>query len=193
VRLKLYISMCLLAVKEPHGVFGTAYLWADALGLPDYQNNGARRVRDARHWLENARLIRVERAKGKNPRVYMLSQAGTGRPYKRPPSRGVPYASLPVAFWDNGWILEMTPSAIAALLVLLQCQYGRDEGDYFWVRDAKRYDLSPETWNRGTAELGRLGFLKKKRAIRGDELEVRRRRNLYWLDLGRFDDLPGAK
>lgn len=192
MRLKLYLSICLLAVGPPHDVFGTAYIWAELLGLPDYDRRGARRVRDALQWLHREKLIRIRRVRGKNPRVYLLSQAGTGNAYRRPPSHGVPYATLPVEFWANGWILKMSARAIAVLLVLLQCQHGRPHQEFFWIRDSWRYDLSADTWARGTAELSRLALLEQRQAVRGDELELRRRRNLYWVNMERFKQLASG-
>lgn len=192
VRLKLYLSMCLLGVRAPHDVFGTAYLWAEALGLPDFERKGARRVRDALQWLEDANLIRVERARGKNPRVYLLSQAGTGNPYRRPASSGVPYASIPVEFWSNGWILRMSAKAIAVMIVLLQYGHGRSPDEFFWMKDARRYRLSADTWSRGAEELERFGFVERRREVKGDELELRRKRNLFRLRLQRFQDLAPA-
>ena len=190
MRLKLYMMLCLLAVREPHDVFGAPYLWAEALDLPDFQGQGARRVREAIRWLEKANLIKVERRQGKYPTIFLLSQRGTGKPYKRPAVSGEPYASMPVAFWRNAWILVMSPGAIAVLLILLQLQYGRTPEDPPWIRSPWRYDLSADTWTRGTTELVRLGLLKKERVVRGDELEWRRRRNVYWIDLERLEDVP---
>jgi hypothetical protein len=167
------------------------YLWAQALGLPQSETKGARRIRDALKWLEGTRLIKVKRVKEHNPRIYLMSQGATGGAYKRPRPRGEIYASLPVAFWANGWILEMSAAAIAVLLILLQLQYG-SEGEPIWIRSAWQYDLSGDTWTRGTGELVGMGFLVKKREVRGDELLWRRRRNLYWIRPERFDELPGT-
>ena len=191
LRLKLYITFCLLGVGKPHDVFGAPYIWAKALALPESTTSGARTVRQATKWLEARRLVKMGKRKtGEYPKVFLRSQSGNGRAYARPKESGERYARLPTEFWEKGWILKLTGTGIAVLLVLLRLQYGKEANEAPWVKAAWQYDLSPDTWTRGTEELVRIGILKKKNVVTGDEQAWRRRRNVYWVRLNRLEKYP---
>lgn len=183
VRLKLYLTICLLAAGRPYDVHLAPYMWAEMLALPQHTKNGARRIKAAIKWLENANLINVLRASGKNPHIFLLDQTGTGREYRRPEPRREHYASIPVELWENGWILQMSAAALAVFIILIDRQRGRSGDDLIWIRSPWRYDLSQDTWARGTKLLSHLGLLTVTRGVRGDDLEWRRLRNLYWVNL----------
>jgi hypothetical protein len=147
VRLKLYMSIQLIAVSHPYNVTRSASSWAALLSLPDRGVNGARRVNDAIRWLEQHQLIRVERRRGGPPEVINLRQLGTGDPYVRPPPRAG-YINVPVSFWKNGWIVTLSPAAIAMWLITNEMQHGRNSPDDVWVSPLiakERYDLSDDT------------------------------------------------
>ncbi len=188
VRLKLYLTICLRAVRHPHDVFVPPHSWAEMLGLPDPDQNGARRIRSALKWLEGAQLVQVEREPGKNPRAILLSQSGSGEPYRRPKASGEVYSSLPVTFWSNEWILVTEPPAIAILIILLQLQHGRKSDEAPWIRSPWAYALSPDTWTKGTRSLRELGLLNVRRVVIGGDEEMRRYRNLYWLNVHRLEE-----
>ena len=84
MRLKVYMTVCLRAVKTPHDVVVVPYKWAEMLGLPENETNGARRIKAALKWLAQVDMIRVERKAGLNPAAYLLAQSGPGGPYHRP-------------------------------------------------------------------------------------------------------------
>ena len=76
VRLKLYATLCLRGVGEPHDVRVVPHEWAEMLGLTNHDLNGARRVRAALKWLSDSRLIRIKRKPGWNPEAFLRAQRG---------------------------------------------------------------------------------------------------------------------
>lgn len=82
VRLKLYLSMLFIAVASPYSTEFPARAWAEMFDLDDPSGAGTRRIRDALKWLEQHRLIRVERQPGRESEVFLLSDRGTGDPFE---------------------------------------------------------------------------------------------------------------
>lgn len=192
VRLKLYLSMNLLATHEPHDVRSLpARVWAEMLGLRNPKTNGARRVNEAITRLEQQRLIKVpERRQGKPVKPQLLSQRGNGGSYSRP-TKG--YTNLPVAFWRNHWIIRLSGRAIALLLILLDLQGGKSRAKGAWVRpsDARRsYGLSEDTWTRGVRELQAARIVRVKREKQGEPWEWIRMRNKYFVRPARLQTPP---
>lgn len=195
MRLKLFLSMNLIAARAPHDVTRKPVSWAALLSLADPDVNGARRIRDAINWLEHNKLIRTEKRPGGPPRVFLLSQLGTAGPYLRPSLGGARYVNVPVAFWQNGWIVTLSAPAIAMWLITKEMQGGRDSPDEVWVSPLvakERYDLSDDTRTKGTRELASHGLLTIGRTKQGDEWRWDRLRNTYWLNLDRLEDVPGS-
>lgn len=193
VRLKLYLSMNLLATHEPYDVRSLpARVWAEMLGLRNPHSNGARRVNEAITRLEQERLIQIpERRQGKPVKAQLLSQRGDGGPYSRP-TKG--YANLPVTFWRKSWIVRLSGRAIALLLILLDLQGGKTRAKGAWVRpsDARRtYGLSEDTWARAVRELQAAGIVRVTRETQGEPWEWIRMRNKYLVRLARLQTPPG--
>ena len=182
VRLKLYLTMLLLAVSPPYGIPPVpGRSWAQALGLPDPERSGARRVNDAIDWLSERRFLMSERRKGTHGSVRLLSQAGTGDPYIKPTGSGR-YMRLPLGFWDQGWIARLSGTAVAVLIVLLDMQTGRVQPQWISPGQARRrYDLSACTWTKGLGELRELEVVTVSRLLQGDLFDYRRMRNAYWV------------
>ncbi len=69
VRLKLYLSITLLAAHPPFDISRpiAGRSWATMLGLPDPEGNGARRIADALVWLDQHRYIALQRRPGMPP------------------------------------------------------------------------------------------------------------------------------
>jgi hypothetical protein len=194
VRLKLYLSMNLIAVRAPHDVTRKPASWAAMLGLPDKSRNGARRVGDAIDWLVDRKLIRAEKQKGGPAKVFLLDQNGSGDPYERP--KGL-YVNVPVALWQNGWIVTLSQAAVAMWVITKEMQRGQDnEGDPpVWIAPGVarvRYGVSADTWTKGTRELERCGLLRIDRAPQGQEWEWDRLRNTYHLILSHLQDRPDS-
>jgi hypothetical protein len=184
VRLKVYLTMSLLAVSAPFDIpAAPARSWAEALGLDDPERNGARRVSDAIDWLADNNLLVAERRQGTPGAVRLLSQDGLGNPYVRP-TPASRYVRLGLGLWHDGWIVRLSGTGLALLIVLLDLQGGRAQPQ--WISPAlarRRYDLSPDTWTKGLKELKTLELVTiSRRTQGGDFFDYRRMRNAYWVD-----------
>lgn len=183
VRLKLFLSISLLAVQTPYDLPAiAARSWAEALDLPDPERNGARRVSDAIDWLADNKLIVAEQRQGAASTVRLLSQDGLGNPYVRPTPANR-YVRLGLGLWYHGWILRLSGAGLTLLIILLDIQGGRAKPQ--WISPAqarRRYDLSPDTWTKGLKELQALELITISRQAQGDFFDHRRMRNAYWVD-----------
>ncbi len=192
VRLKLLLSMHVLGVRPPHNVPGLPSSWAQTLDLPEPLANGARRVRDAMAWLAEHEFIRVEKERGRPPECFLLSPLGTGDDYMRP-TPTPRYIRVPVAMWQNGWIITLSGTALALWLVLADMQGGREDRNV-WVQPdqaRERYGLSEDTFTKGISELERHGLVRVSKQPQGDdEWYYNRLRNAYLLYGGRLNDAP---
>lgn len=195
VRLKLYLTMALLAVSPPYDIKTAipARSWAETLDLSDPDHLGARRVSDAIRWLTDHRFIISERVRGAPGPVRLLSQAGTGDQYVRPSGAKERYVRIPLGLWRNGWIVVLSGAALAILIILLDMQSGRSTAQWLSPRVARgRYDLSPETWTKGVRELAEHGIVKVKRRPQGAIFDYKRMRNAYWVLEGRLEEAVGS-
>jgi hypothetical protein len=181
VRLKLYLTMTMLATKAPHDLPPIpARSWAETLCLPDPLTNGARRITDAIDWLSAEKMIKTSKRTGMPKDVTLLSPGGTGKGYSW---RGSWYVSIPIGFWKQEWIYQLSGSAVAFLLVLRDMRSGRAEGDPPWLTTSQkeRYGFSEDTWTRATQELEANNLLTTSRAPQGKDFDFRRLRKTYWV------------
>lgn len=188
VRLKLYLTMTLVAVHKPYDIKSLpGRPWAEMLGLPDPARNGARRIGDALDWLEKADLVKIKRHPGLPPTVALRHPDGTGTRYSW---RGGRYIGLPLGFWRNRWIYRLSSTGVALLLVLREMCGGRSESSPPWLTgdQRKRYGLSDDTWTRATQELVKHGLLTVGRTPQGGDFDYRRMRNTYWLHIDRLTE-----
>ena len=188
VRVKLYMTMTMLAARQPHDIRSIpARVWAQVLGLPDPPRNGARRIGDALDHLAGMRLIRVTGRQGSPRDVILRSPAGDGRKYSW---RGRWYISMPLGFWTNEWIYHLTGSGAALLLALRDMRSDRKPTDPPWLTTAgkNRYGLSEATWTRATKELVEKDLLTVRRTPQGKDFDYRRLRNTYWVHTERLDE-----
>ena len=200
VRLKLYLSIIWIAAKEPHQTDFTASSWAALLDLPDPDRLGARRIRDAIHWMEDRDLLRADRRAGYQPVLYLLDDAGRGEPYQQPGSVGGVenrYFKVPATFWTNGWLVALSGTAVALLLIAFdqEMEQGNPPGPYTWwlspTLRKKHYCFGRDTWSRAEAELVHHGILEVSHAPVDDStFGMRRVRNVYSPDLSRLSSPP---
>jgi hypothetical protein len=183
VRLKLYLTIALLAVKPPFDIRDPvpARSWATALALDDPERNGARRVGDAINWLANHKFLATERRQGTPGTIRLLNEDLRGAAYVRPtPSSR--YVQLPLGLWNQGWIVRLSGTALTLLTVLLDLQGGRTQPQWISPDQARRwYDLSPDTWTKGLKELGTFELITVSRRAQGGTFDYRRMRNTYWV------------
>lgn len=197
VRLKLYLTMLLLAVRPPFDIREPvpARSWATALGIPDPEHRGARRVGDAITWLAEHNFLETERRQGTPGAVRLLHTDLSGHPYVRP-TQQERYITLPLGLWDQGWIARLSGTALAMLIVLLDLQSGRTEPQ--WISPAqarRRYDLSPDTWTKALKELTALDLVTVSRQAQGGTFNYQRMRNAYWVrtELLRSSNMPESE
>lgn len=187
VRLKLYLTMTMLAVGHPHDIKNVpARRWAEMLALPDPEGNGARRVADAHAWLEAADLIELKRRPGLPPDVILRNPSGNGKSYSW---RGSWWVNMPIGFWENEWIYRLSGIAVAFLLVLRDLRSNRKETDPPWLRgDQKaRYGFSEDSWTRARRELEAHALLTVRRTPQGKDFDFTRLRNTYWVHTEKLD------
>jgi hypothetical protein len=122
-----------------------------------------------------------ERRQGTPGSVRLLSQDLAGGTYERP-TPGHRYVQLPLGLWDQGWIVRLSGTALAILIVLLDLQGGRAQPQWISPPQARRrYDLSPDTWTKGLKELKALDLITVSRRTQGDIFDYQRMRNAYWV------------
>ena len=189
VRLKLYLTMALLAGQAPYKIKPiSARTWASALGLPDPDRKGARRIADALKWLADTDhpMVALDRVSGAPPTVQLLSATGSGKPWNRPTA---PYVTVPLSYWTSRWVWRLSGSA-TALIILLLDEQGRRKGSAasFSGQDRRLRGLSDDTWARATKELICNGLIQVGKEPAGDELDWRRARNSYVVLRDRFSD-----
>jgi hypothetical protein len=121
------------------------------------------------------------------PEDHLLDAAGGGGPYARP---GIPYVSLPLDLWNQGWILTLSPTALALLMVIRDVQQMHDPARYANRQQHDSYHLSWDTWTRASKELVKHELLKITRIPQGEDFDYQRMRNLYRIDLERLKSPP---
>ncbi|RFU19156.1 hypothetical protein [Geodermatophilus marinus] len=191
IRLKLYLSLSLLATAAPYDIGQPipSSWWAHALGLADPERGGARRVSDALDWLERNDFIRLGRRPGYPSSVTLLDARGGGGPYRSRVEAGESrWIVVPLGLWRQEWIVVLSGSALALFLVLIELTGGRTKPASLESGRHNQYGLSTDTWRRASKELSEVGLLSVGRITEGRDLDVRRTRNTYLLDLGRLDD-----
>lgn len=188
VRLKLYLTMILIATKSPHkiDVEIPAATWAEMLNLSDPRGAGARRVSDALSWLAEHHFVELDSKRGRPPIVTLRSALGTGTPYKRGMGQ---YIKVPLGLWEKRWIYALSGRELGLLLILLDLQGGKDQKDPPFVpaRRRRQYGLSDDTWKRAQDRLVELGLLNVAQDKVGGALEVHRLRNTFWIDVDQLD------
>jgi hypothetical protein len=191
IRLKLYLTLTLLATKPPHRITReiSARTWAEMLGVPDPEVNGARRVRDALTWLHEHHFVKVDRHQGRPPQMQLLDPVGSGGAYRRP---STPWVSLPVSYWTEQWITRLSGTATALLIILIDLTSGKRRlpVQSLTGEEKRRYGLSADSWTRATAELVGQGLITVGRSTAGRGLEWKRNRNTYGVN---FDTLKGLQ
>jgi hypothetical protein len=188
--LKLYLTLVLLTRKPPHELFRqyNDAFWANLFGFEERTETnpapgaGTRRVKRALAMLErdeapDGRLIvrRIERGRG--PVMTVVPPPGPMQ---------APYITLPLELWSRGWINVMTARALYVYVALRLMFVSKDDSDQVHVSvwERQRFAMSDDTWQRGVAELERLGLIRSETAVvtADDWSTDRRPRKVLYLD-----------
>ncbi|WP_404352319.1 hypothetical protein LG324_05250 [Phycicoccus jejuensis] len=186
LRLKLYLSMVMLATKEPRQLRPyPASAYATMLSIPDPAGQGARRVNQAQRWLRDAGFIQRVENGTHPPHVTILPLPELG-------DWGGRWITLPLDLWSNGWIHVMSGRALSIYVVLRELTGGRPDGSAADGRRKRQYCLSDETWARGAKDLQEIGLLRVMRIVDATDPFARRQPRLkYELTDDLMADLPG--
>jgi hypothetical protein len=186
VRLKLYLLLTMMATRAPFDIkqLRTPQTLARTLELP--KGTGPRRITSNLNWLATNKYISIERDPSVRTSVQLLDPVGNGNPL--PDARKIkPYMTIPIEFWSSGWLLDLSPTAIAVLFALADRLGGSDKALYL-LRDRRAsYGFSHDTWTRGTAELENHGLLILKRVPQGNDFDYTRMRTAYWIEWKRLN------
>jgi hypothetical protein len=137
-------------------------------------------------WLADHKFIVLMKRPSKIPAIQLLNPLGTGD-LLSDPRIPRPYVSIPLGFWSHGWLLQLSPVAIAVLFSLRECLGGRKQPQYLLPDRRESYWLSHDTWTRGSRELEDNGLLTVSTIIEGEEFTYTRRRKSYWLNIDLLD------
>jgi len=193
VALKTYLVICLRATAKPYGVTISAARVAELLGIISPSDsevesgtrraNALKRVNRAINRLGGGdySLLRREGGKGVSSKLFLLLP-GSREEWREPPS---PYVSIPIQFFERGYVFSLSGRAIALYIILRELIEGRkgENAGQAWVSgDRKReYGLSDDTWTRATQELEEMGLLESWYVPNQDNLGELRRRKVYRL------------
>lgn len=189
VRLRIYLTITMMATSPPYDVRRNRRPagWARLLGLEEPDTLGARRVNAAMEWLRDEDLIRLQPRKGSAPRILLRDPLVRGRRYTRPSTKAR-YVGIPSGLWSNGWIVDLTATGLALLLVLKERLGGTDGPQYITSERRAQYGLSHGTWTRATKELQTYGLITVERVLQGDpDYDSPRLRNQFELNLERLE------
>lgn len=190
VRLKLYVSMVLLAGStherkgERHTIRDVSGpTWARILALPDPSGLGARRIADAQNALADRQVIDVQRRPGEPPITTLRSATGDGSAFAEP---GTPYIRIPLGLWANRWIWALSGKELAVVIALIDLCHGKGR-DGTGARqalssaDPHRYGMSEDTWRTASVNLEKAGLIKTALDVVRVDLQSPRIRKVYEL------------
>jgi hypothetical protein len=186
-RLKLYLLLTMMATRYPYDIRNPRNPQTLALTLDLPPATGPRRITSNMKWLSDHDFIRLTKRPGLTPAIQLLDPYGSGYSLENPRSNR-PWMTIPIGFWSRGWLLQLSPVAIAVLFSLRE-HLGGYETPRYMLRDRREsYHLSHDTWTRGSLELEDNGLLTVTRRLHGqDQYADMRLRNNYWLNIDRLD------
>src|SRR5262249_28579723 len=160
----------MMATQHPFDIRNppTPMTLARTLALP--VASGPRRFSDNLRWLENHKFIKRTKRPGQTAAIQLLDPHGTGQRLSDPRT-SKPYVTIPIEFCSGGWLLDLSPTAIAVLFALIERLGGHKVPMYLTQRRRESYSLSHHTWTHGRQELERHGLLKVNRVPQGDDYD----------------------
>jgi hypothetical protein len=193
LRIKVLLTVLMMATRAPHETRVSSSDLASMLNLSNPETAGARRVSKAFSDLEGDGLVRRDRKPGYVPSTLVLDLS-TGEPDWNDRNLPPGYITLPSDLWRRGWIITLSGRALALLIVLRELTNGRKtaKGTYVDPIRKRQYGFSDDTWTKATKELRDAGLLDVEESVTSFRGEPRRR-NLYTLHIDvirQFD--PGS-
>jgi hypothetical protein len=182
VRLKVFLTVLMMATAPPHSTKVTAKDLAEMLDLSDPEQAGSRRINKAFADLVKAGLVRRDRDPGYVPVSTVLDPAGSLQEWSAD-ALPRPYISLPLQLWSRGWLIALSGRSLALLIILRELTNGRAQNTGWADGIRKRqYGLSDDTWTKAQSELVEAGLLEMRTHVYPSRGEPRRR-NIYTLHL----------
>ncbi|MEV4179674.1 helix-turn-helix domain-containing protein [Nonomuraea sp. NPDC049709] len=89
-----------------------------------------------------------------------------------------------------GWILVLSPTGVALLLILMELQGGHTKPCYVPKYRRLAYGISSDTWTRARKELESYELLTMHRIPQGGDFDYRLLRNAYWINIERLKEVP---
>jgi hypothetical protein len=186
VRLKLYLLLTMTATRYPYDIRNPPSSAALARTLDLEPATGARRIASNVKWLVDHHFIALTKRPGMTSSIQLLDPQGTGDRMSDP-RHPRPYVSISLGFWSQGWLLHLSPVAIAVFFSLRERLGGYKQPQSLLPERRDSYDLSHDTWTRGGRELEHNGLLTVGTTIEGEDYAYTRRRNNYWLNTDLLD------
>ena len=153
--LDLYLLFHGTASAEPFDVVLPSPTWARAIGL-DNTASARSAVSKAFTRLVDLQLVERGARAGNRSRIVLLDEGGHGEPYSHPGRSRERYLKLPHAYWAEHWHLALSLPGKVVLLIALSL----DDGFPLPIEQARGwYGISPDTMQRGLAELENLNLL----------------------------------
>ena len=181
-RIKLMLTLLWLAREDDRWTIDgiPAATMALLFGLDDHEKLGAARVTAAIRALDKVGIVKASQQRGREPRILVQHEKGKGKwtsPVGTLGQAGAKkdyYCQLDAGFWANGWITVLSSRAVAALVILLDATWNRnddkttittDDGlkfdkpvalDWWHISEkdlAEEYGVSRDLFDRGVNEL----------------------------------------
>lgn len=185
VRIKVFLTIMMMATKFPHETRVPSRELAAMLNLRDPDGAGARRVNKAISDLVAANLVRRDLRPGHVPSITVLDPSGSGQEWNTEQLSGDTYITLSPDLWRRGWLVALSGRALALLIILRENTGGRSKGAWVPGVRHRQYGLSEDTWTKATKELREAGLLDVEEKVYSFQGEPRRR-NLYTLHMDRL-------
>lgn len=186
-RLKLYLTLKMVAAKAPHEMKALPPRQvATMLDFDDPTGKGIRRAQEALTAIVNANFVSRVPHPGE---LADLTIKTPGAP--RTASEQARWTNLPIELWTRGWIITLSGRALTVYIALRQITGGRETtGAWIDGPNRKLYSLSDEVWRLGTKELEDYGLVTATMETKPDGWRQRRRRKIYYMSPSRIESLP---
>jgi hypothetical protein len=200
VRFRLYLCITFMAVSSPFTVGRTRRInqpytreWMDRAGITGAEPR--RTLWRNLEWLAAHKYIEIERRGPYQPLITLLNSDGSGAPYVRATRPGHHF-NLPALAFTRGWLVHLSPVAMAVRMMLENQEYllGQPAEIVVPGYDRDRYKMSEDAWRLGVRELQRNSLIKVTRVpeegVAPTQGEAPRVHNSYSLIPDRWSDLP---